>query len=229
MNPIGIQFMVPRPRTIYICTTIFILAIAAWYVFLVVEPFKPPGISYGATEEGKPWNTSEVGQPFEGARLILQYYDVYDMDEGPPASHNWLYQVLIVFPKDSPAEHRGTGLGTFGAHTKGEELGLRPRWRFRFDEGEDQRVSIELLCKEIDGQRWMLIENERFQLRQGNLFCVFLNQDMKFKNAIQLNETINRKATIADFKQRLPDNDAVQAIRIIEPETEPSPTGKANG
>ena len=191
------------------------IGVVAWYVFLVIEPFKRPGVSYGSIDEGKPWNTSEIGVPFEGARLIAQYLDVYRIDHGRPASHNWLYQVLIVFPKDSEAEHRGGGCGSFGAHTQGEALGLRPRWRYRFDGREDQITSVSILCKDIEDDRWMLIENQRFQLRQGNLFCVFLNKEMKFDRVEQLRETLTRKATIADFKRLMPDDDAVQAIRVF--------------
>ncbi len=201
----------------YVVSTVAILLViaicfAAWYVFLVIEPFKRPGISHGSIDEGKPWNTDESGQPFEGARLVAHYFDVYRVDRGAPASHNWLYQVLIVFPKDSAAQHRGGGCGSFG----GEELGLRPHWRYRFDGGEDQRTSISILCKEIEGKKWMLIENRRFQLQQSNLFCVFLNKDMEFDSVVQLNESITRKATISDFQRLLPDNDAVHAIRELQ-------------
>lgn len=206
-----------RRHVIFPIVTLLIVVggVAAWYVFLVIEPFKSSGFSSGSIDEGKPWHTSEIGQPFEGARLVAQYFDVYRVDHGAPASHNWLYQVLIVFPKDSAAEHRGGGCGSFGAHSDGKELGLRPHWRYRFDGGEDQRNSISILCKDIEDEKWMLIENRRFQLRQGNLFCVILNKDMEFDSVVQLNETITRKATIADFKRLLPDNAAVQAIKVF--------------
>ena len=191
------------------------LCVAAGYVFLVIEPFKPPGVSTGSLTEGKPWNTSETGQPFEGAELVAYYYDEYRMDDGAPETHNWLFQVLIVFPKESTAEVRGGGCGSFG-RTFENEHGLRPHWRYRFDGGEDQRTSISILCKEIENEKWMLIEDNQFQLRQGNLFCVFIGEDMEFDSVEQLNETITHKATIADFQRLLPNNAAVQAINVFE-------------
>ena len=69
------------------------IGVAAWNVFLVIKPFKSPGFSSGSIDEGKPCNTSEVGQPFEGARLVAKYFDIYRVDHGAPASHNWLSQV----------------------------------------------------------------------------------------------------------------------------------------
>ena len=107
------------------------LGVAAWYVFLVIEPFKRPGVSTGSLDEGKPWSSNYVGEPFEGARLVAQYYDVYRVDRGAPASHNWLYQVLIVFPKESKAEYLGGGRGSFGTTPDHKSLGLRPHWRYR--------------------------------------------------------------------------------------------------
>ena len=207
---------ITRHRVVIATVILVVIAIgvAAWYVFLVIEPFKPPGIATGSIDEGKPWNDRQSGEPFEGARLIAQYHDEYRIDDGQPTSHTWLYQVLIVFPQESRAEYRGGGCGSFGTTPDHKSHGLRPHWRYRFDGGEDQTTSITLLSKEIEDEKWMHIEDRRFQLRQGNLFCVFVDEEMQFDRVVQLNETITRKATIADFKRLLPNNSAVQAIRI---------------
>ena len=192
-------------------TLLFVVVIvAAWYVFLVIEPFKGPFYNTGSIREGSAWGLGSSGS-FEGAMLVAHYRDeFFDPGNDEPEEHTWLYQVLIVFPKDSKAKVFAQGSGTFKAH---DGAGLRPHWQFLLEDGSKQMNSISVVCNETEKEKRVRIEDRLFELQSGNLFCVFLNEALEFAHAEQLNETITTKATIADFKRLKPENVAVQAIR----------------
>lgn len=198
-----------RRNVILLSVVTLLIGVAAWYVFLVIEPFKGPFHNTGSSCEGAPWGDTWRA-PFEGAILVARYYDEFDDPGDQPEEHTWLYQVLIVFPQESKVKVFAKGDGNF---TAPEGEGLRAHWQFLLEDGSKQMNSISIVCNETEKERWVLIEDRRFELQSGNLFCVFLNADLEFAHAEQLNETITTKATIADFKRLLPDNPAVQAIR----------------
>ena len=117
--------------------------------------------------------------------------------------------MLIVFPQESKAKVFAKGGGNFSA-PDGE--GLQTRWQFLREDGSKQMNTVSIVCNEKEREKWVRIEDREFELQSGNLFCVYLNDNLGFAHAEQLHETITTKATIADFKRLKPDDDAVPAI-----------------